>query len=95
MADQAPVTFIDNPDAPELFADAASGIASFAGNIRLTFESARVDYSVSPGPVVRTVVGRLVMPLAAAENLRDLLISYLARVKAHGEPPPLPGRTKH
>lgn len=83
-----PITFIDNPHAPEVFADEATGIASFNGAIRLTFESARVNHETSPGPVNRVVVGRLVMPIGSAERLRDLLTDYLGKLKAPNDAPP-------
>lgn len=61
--------FIDNPHAPDIFADGLTGFFLLNGNIRLTFESARVSHAASPGPVNRVVIGRLVMPVDAAENM--------------------------
>lgn len=74
------VGFIDNPNAPDVFADAVTGVFLFAGNLRITFESARVSHVSSPGPINRVVIGRLVLPLDAAKNLRDLLVDYLGKV---------------
>ncbi len=79
---KAPIKFIDNPDAPEFFAFQASGIASFAGNVHLTFEAPRIEHSANPGPVNRVVNVRLVMPLSGAEGLRDLLADYIKKMKA-------------
>ena len=93
MADQlptVPVNFVDNPHAPDLFADDATGIAFINGAVRLTFESARVNHVTTPGPVNRVVIGRLVLPLIAAERLRDLLIDYLGRIAQQSSPPPPP-----
>lgn len=76
-----PLSFIDNPHAPDVFADGVSGVFLLNGVLRLTFESARVDHSQSPGPVNRVVIGRLTMPLDAAKNLRDFLNDYLGRLE--------------
>lgn len=74
-----PVGFLDNPHAPEVFVDECTGFFVFNGCVRLTFESARVNHVTSPGPVNRVVVGRIVMPVGAAERLRDFLIESLKR----------------
>jgi len=37
----------------------------------------------------------LVMPLSAAENLRDLLTDYIKKANALEKPIPAPGPTKH
>lgn len=70
---------VDNPQAPELFASAASGFFVFNGNVVITFESARVDHSRSPGPVNRIVVGRIVLPIAGAQALALGLHDILAK----------------
>jgi hypothetical protein len=62
--------FLDNPQAPEVFADALTGAAFLQNNIKLTFESLRVNYVSTPGPTTRVVIGTLVLPIAAAENLK-------------------------
>lgn len=73
-----PITFIDNPHAPEVFADQVCGIFNYHGVIRLTFETARVNHVTSPGPVNRVVVARLNMPLSAAKDLQQFLNKYFA-----------------
>lgn len=70
-----PVSFMDDPHAPELFADSVTGYFLFNGNLRLTLESARVEHSASPGPVNRVVIGRIVMPVSSARALKDMLVS--------------------
>ena len=75
--DQAPVTFIDNPHAPDVFASAAVGFFNFNGSIMITFEAAHVDHSKSPGPVNRVVIGRLVMPTGGAQGLALGLYNFL------------------
>jgi hypothetical protein len=79
--------FIDNPQSPVVYADAVTGIASLMGNIRLTFEVARVNHVTTPGPVTRVVIGTLVIPMGTAGALRDLLTDYLRNLEqGHQEP---------
>jgi hypothetical protein len=89
--DKPEVTFIDNPHAPEIFSDEATGIFFFGGCIRLTFEGLRVNHITSPGPVNRVVNGRVVMPLGAAERLRDMLVEYLGKINSEAGNPPSQG----
>ena len=91
MTNQVPVTFVDNPHAPDVFVDAPSGIAFISGVIRLTFESARMDHGSPQGQISRVVIGRLVLPLSGAEALRDLLTDYIGKLKARGTAPQAPG----
>jgi hypothetical protein len=83
MANNPPtVTFIDNPHAPEVFAAEAVGLFLHLGNIHITFAGPRSDYGATPAPINRVVMGRLVMPLAGANSLRQLLADFLDRMKA-------------
>lgn len=70
---------IDNPQAPETFAVAATGFFNANGLISITLESARADHSKAPGPVNRVVVGRLVMPAAGAQALAVGLFDFLEK----------------
>jgi hypothetical protein len=85
------ISFMDNARAPDIFADGASGVFLFGGNLRITLESLRCSHISSPGPLNRVVIGRLILPLAAAENLRNLLVDYLGRLKANPDAPPPQG----
>ena len=87
MSDTTP-TFIDNPHAPDVFADEAMGFFLTGGNVRITFVSYRVNYSASPGPVSRVVIGRLVMSLPAAEAMHRGLADFIARMKAQAQSVP-------
>jgi hypothetical protein len=78
--------FVHNPHAPDVFADAATGFFLFNGSLRVTFESLRVDHTTSPGPLTRLVIGRLVMPAAAAETMAKEILSFLERMKAQQVP---------
>jgi hypothetical protein len=60
---------IDNPLAPEFFTSRCSGFSLGHGHITLTFESARCDHSRPNAPINRVVVGRVVMPIEAAQAL--------------------------
>jgi hypothetical protein len=79
MAKNQTLNFVDNPDAPEIFSSGATGFFVANGNITITFESARADHSQSPGPVYRTVVGRVVMPAASAQGLAIGLFEFLEK----------------
>src|SRR6266576_3781100 len=83
-----PVTFLDNPNAPEVFADAASGFFNFNGNIRIVLESLRVNHISVPGPVNRVVLARLVMPLDAAEALARGLLDFITQQRTQRNAPP-------
>ena len=60
-------------------ASAATGFFASQGNITITFESARADHCVSPGPVNRVVAGRVVMPAQAAQALAVGLFDFLEK----------------
>src|SRR5215471_15861744 len=80
MTNQAPpVTFVDNPHAPEVFSTDASGFLRLEGNIHITFEAPRVNHVSNPGPVNRVVIGRLVMPISGAQRLVLGLYDYLKK----------------
>jgi hypothetical protein len=72
----------DNPMAPDIFIDAAAGFFFLNGNIRITFESARASHITHPGPINRVVVGRLIMPLDAAETLAKGLLDFIRKMQA-------------
>ena len=79
MAKREAVKLIDNPNAPEIFASAATGFFVSEGNVSITFESARADHSESPGPVYRSVVARIVLPAGAAQGLAVGLFEFLEK----------------
>lgn len=73
--------FIDNPHAPEVFADEACGFFLMGDTLRMTFTSLRVEHSANPGPTNRVVIGRLVMTIAAAEGFQKGLADFLQTMK--------------
>src|ERR1700757_4943442 len=85
---------VDNPFAPEVFADEAAGFFLHNGNLSITFSSARVDHRSDPGPVSRVVVGRLVLPASGAVGLAVGLYDFLKQVGIDPAPP-LPGQSAH
>ena len=72
----------DNPMAPDIFADAATGFFFLNGNIRVTFESARASHITHPGPINRVVIGRLIMPLDAAETLAKGVLDFIKKMRS-------------
>jgi hypothetical protein len=69
----------DDPQAPEIYASAATGFFNANGTIAITLESGRADHSKSPAPVNRVVVGRLVMPASGAQALAVGLFDFLEK----------------
>lgn len=68
---------VDNPFAPELLATGFAGIANIGGIVTLTLESARYDHS-RPNPTIeRVVVGRVSLPVHAAQALVTALNGFL------------------
>lgn len=90
-----PLSFLDNPHAPDVFADGGTGFFLFGGNIRITFESLRVNHATTPGPVSRVVIGRLVMPMESAENLDKGLLDFIEKQRSQQNAPTQQGVTKH
>ena len=78
------INFIDNPLALDIFADTAVGFTNFNGVVRIALASSRTHHAGAAGPVNQVVVGRLVMPIQAAQNLAVGVFDFL---KAHGIDP--------
>ena len=70
-------TFIDNPRAPEMFAEGASGFFFLNGNVHITLTAVRLDHSKTPAPVNRVVIGRVVLPCHGAQALAIGLYDFL------------------
>ena len=75
----ANLPLVENLTAPELFASEASFFALTAETASVTFTSFRWDNSTQPPSMKRVVVGRVVMPIAAAKALTASLYDYLAK----------------
>lgn len=78
----ARIPFIENHDVLEIFADEVSGVFAPKNNVHLTFSSYRVDHSQDPGPIVRVVTSRVVMPIDAAADLQRLLADLQKSLQA-------------
>lgn len=81
-------SLVENLFAPEVFATEASSFSRGPSTVTVTFTSHRFDNSQSPGAQKRVVVGRLVMPIPAAQGLAAGLYDYLKRNGL--DPVPLP-----
>ncbi|MDB5362682.1 MAG: hypothetical protein JWO51_3979 [Rhodospirillales bacterium] len=73
-------TLIEAPDAPEIFADGVCGFFLHNQNLRIAFEAVRVDHAISPGPLARTIVARVVLPAAGARGLAVGLFDFLKKM---------------
>ena len=78
------VQFIDNPNAPVLFSDSASGLWLLNGILRITLETWSTDHGHPDqpyGPVSRVVTARIAMPAAAAESMAKDILSTIANLR--------------
>jgi len=91
MADRPTPTIYD-AQVPDLFADGTTGFFSFNGIVRITLESVRANHVTSPAVAERVVVGRLVMPVEAAEKLARALLEFIGE-RTPGPPPPTSTQT--
>jgi hypothetical protein len=73
---------IDNPQAPDMFADGALGWHIIGGNIKITFQFIRAVHSGEKAPANRVVSGRLVMPVEQAEIMAKGLLEFIAATRA-------------
>lgn len=74
-----------NPHSPEVFADGFTGVFSFNGCMRVTFEALRSDYTNPNDSIERVVIGRLVMPIGAAEELAKQILASIENMKNEAE----------
>jgi hypothetical protein len=73
---------IDNPSAPDLFADDVVGFFVVNNTMRITFAAAKADHTTNAGTKTRVVTGRLILPLAAAEGFHKLLGTIIENTKS-------------
>jgi hypothetical protein len=86
MADQPQVpVFIDSPHTPTFYATGIAGLWLNHGAVHMTFETARIDHSTTPGALQRVAVGTLVMPVGAAQAFAVALFKFLSE---RSVPPP-------
>lgn len=69
----------ENLSAPELYATEATYFGITGPNATVTLTSLRWDSSNQPAVLKRVVVGRLVMPISAAQALTVSLYDHLAK----------------
>jgi len=89
IPEAAPIPLVDNMGAPDVFADDVAGVFLNNGNIHITFSSRRCNHAQEPGIFSNVVIGRLVIPMAAAENMVVFLGGFLERMKKQAQSPPL------
>jgi hypothetical protein len=70
---------VDDPHAPEYFASSCCGFSIGQGHVTLTFESARCNHFDPKCGMTRVVVGRVVLPIQAAQALVIELNTALQR----------------
>ena len=83
-----PTPLVNAGHAPEIFCDGAAGALWHNGNLRITLEALRADHNVQPAALHRTVVGVVVMPVAAAEALARMILEAAQRSRQATESAP-------
>jgi hypothetical protein len=89
-----PPPLIDDPSVPEVFADNVAGLTITHGNANFTFATIRADHTKTPATHHRKITNRVVMPVAVAMNLYELLGQAIQQLEANGiiqkgaQPPP-------
>jgi hypothetical protein len=86
--EETPIKLVDNIGAGDVFVDAFVGAFLTNGNVHITLASRRCDYTQQPSVFSDVVIGRLVMPLAAAENAAQFLTDFVERMKKQLANPP-------
>jgi hypothetical protein len=74
----------DDTSVKDIFADLCAGLNVLNGNVHFTFAAVVADHSEEPAPSRRVVSTRVVMPIAGAVELRDLLTRLTDALAAQG-----------
>lgn len=88
---ESPIAFLDNPHAPDIYADMAGGLFLHNGLMRITLTSTRVNHITNPGPASNVVIGRVVMPAPFAEGMARGILELIEKMKT---PQPEPSSTQ-
>jgi hypothetical protein len=79
-----PPPVVDDPSVAEVYTDNLAGMTINQGNVNLTFATVRADHSQTPATNNRKITSRLVMPIAVAANLHELLGQVIKDLEAKG-----------
>jgi len=80
---QAP-PLVDDPSVPEVFTDNLAGLTINQGNVNLTFATIRADHTKMPPTNLRKITSRLVMPIAVAAGLYEVLGQVIRDLEGKG-----------
>lgn len=75
---------VDDLSVREVFADGCAGATYSNGNLHLTFVTLSGDYAATPAPIRRVVSAKLVMTVAGAIELRDLVTQIIGSLEQRG-----------
>jgi len=81
-----PFPLIEDPSAPDIYADGVAGWFLLNGNLRITLVSTRVNHISNPGPASHAVVGRLIMSEVQAEIMARGIIDFIEKQRATQSP---------
>lgn len=73
---QGQVAVVDNSFAPDVFADDVMSFGVLDGTVRITFLKVRLT-EPPPGQFQRIIIGRLIMPIPAAQRFAVGLYDFL------------------
>lgn len=74
--------YIENVHAPEVYASYSPGVANDGANIKISFASQRASHDPAGSGMVNVVIGRLVMPMAAAIGMANTILAFAASEQA-------------
>ena len=74
----------DDVTVKDVFADSCAGLNVLNGNVHITFASIIADHSEKSAPSRCVVSARIVMPIAGAAELKDLLTQLVDALAAQG-----------
>src|SRR4029077_11857494 len=81
------VTFLDNPHAPDVFADGWTGFFTFNGNIKITFESVRVNHVTSPRPGIASSDRTVSDAPGGGRAMAKGLLDFIGQQRTQENPP--------
>lgn len=79
---QVRLPIVDNPSAPDVYADEVLGFLLANNTLRITLASVRTDHTKNPNANSMVVTNRLVLPLQAVQKLHHMLGQMLENVRS-------------
>jgi len=74
----------DNASVSNVFSDFCAGLNVLNGNVHMTFATVVADHSEEGAPARRVISARIVLPIAGAVELRQMLGQVIDALAAQG-----------